>query len=334
MLLRVALLLLLPGLLLAQTPPAARLTEGGGVTSSDNTVHVRVAADRAGPDRSDVVVRLVAESPECQFAGPFDAAIQMGESAFFVKRMSRVAQATGRDGSCEETLQVMFGAAEFTYMASAGRVVMYLPPTTLTWASGLPSALRSVAPAGAAPLVVESDSLRNLAGRLRTLTAAGRAQDARREAEAAAPGMVTRPADDVADFYAAFAEARRASGDLDGAVVCYQVAWRVAFALAPMGERAGHIADGLSVVRRLQKNFEAATEESERALRLLRPFDRAYAEALRNRARLLADQDNFVGAIDYSDRALVILRELLKAEPSALAPYLAENDSYKARRRN
>ena len=111
-----------------------------------------------------------------------------------------------------------------------------------------------------------------------------------------------------------------------GAGVAYQLAWKVAFTADPWSELAGLIADGLSMVKRLQKDFEAATEESDRALRILsRHPSRNYGVALNNRALMLSERGNVGGAIDYSDRALAVLREVLKNDAAALAPYVEDN---------
>jgi hypothetical protein len=101
----------------------------------------------------------------------------------------------------------------------------------------------------------------------------------------------------------------------------------------PTSERAGLAADGLSTVLRLQKDFEMASEESDRALRILsRMPNRSYGLALQHRAQLLGDQGNFAGAVDYSERALTILRDAMKDDPAGLASIVDENRRFHAAR--
>ncbi len=158
------------------------------------------------------------------------------------------------------------------------------------------------------------------------MTSKGQAREAREWGEAIAPIYASRPAEEGVVFFAALGMARRAGDDLPAAATAYEVASMIAEAAQDKSEFAGIVHDNLATVRRLQRQFPAATAASDRALAILSvvaPKGRSHGGALNNRSLLLADEGRTAEALAYSEQALTVLRPVL--EPAALAPFLEDN---------
>ena len=285
-------------------------------------------------EHKELALVLASLSPQCLYPERFELPVQLGGTAFQLKRVIRLKQGPAPNGLCSEALVSSYEPADFYYLTAASSVVMHLPGGPVRWTPEAIAYASSMKQAEAAPYPVRAEQFRDIPVQLMLMTRSGEAQKARGLAEAMAPVFVSRPATEGITFFAALAQARRETDDLQAAAVAYDVSTMIAEASGESSAIVGVFYDNLATIRRLLRQFEAATTASDRALAILAekdPVGRTYGGALNNRALLYGDQDQPLTALEYSDRAVAILRQALENDAAALAPFLEDNRQFRER---
>ena len=262
-------------------------------------------------------------------AGIVDVPVQMDDTRFEIKRALRTRQQRQADGSCTEGLALVYRPDDFAYVATMGSVVVHLPTGAAPMTDAALQHVKSVAPRVDPPAAVEPSLYSEGINRLNGMIGAGDVREALRTAEALMRAYRSAPPAEALFFYGTLGMARRLNGNLDAAVVAYEVALRIAKASADTGPYVGVIYDNLATVRRLQHRWEDAIVASDQALAIFSQTvgsrDVSYGAALNNRALIHGEQGNRDVALDYSERALVILREVLGKDDPSLARVLEDN---------
>jgi tetratricopeptide (TPR) repeat protein len=301
------------------------------LTPAGQLPSVLMAVQRSeSPETSFLVVFATHSETGCHvIAGIVDVPVQMDDTRFEIKRALRTRQQRQADGSCLEGLALVYRPDDFAYVATMGSVVVHLPTGAAPMTDAALQHVKSVAPRVDPPAPVDPSLYSDGINRLNGLIRAGDVREALRTAEAVMPAYRSAPPAEALFFYGTLGMARRLNGNLDAAVVAYDVALRIAKASADTGPYVGVIYDNLSTVRRLQHRWEDAIVASDQALAIFSQTvgsrDVSYGIALNNRALIHGEQGNRDVALDYSERALVILREVLGKDDPSLAQFLEDN---------
>jgi tetratricopeptide (TPR) repeat protein len=129
------------------------------------------------------------------------------------------------------------------------------------------------------------------------------------------------------------AAAKRALGDVEGAVFAYEEGIALARPAADGDEDVrlslAVLSDNLALLRGVQGRYAEAMAASATALemfeRSLGPRNLQYAQALNTRSVLLFEAGKRDEAIAASNRALALVREIFKNDPARLAPFITDN---------